>query len=102
MKFLKNPNDPTILLRLPMTKAVVRAMDTIQDFAKNSNYGDIKKFMLAGESKRGWTTWTSAAVDPKRVFSAVPIVMDILNMNTVKKNKTLFNPKNYNSLTINF
>jgi len=25
-------------------------------------------------SKRGWTTWTTAAVD-KRVFAALPIVM---------------------------
>lgn len=66
-----------------MTKAVVRAMDTIQEFAKNNNYGTIEKFMLAGESKRGWTTWTTAAVDTKRVFSAVPIVMDLLNINTV-------------------
>lgn len=84
MKFLKNTSDPSILLRLPMTKAVVRAMDTIQEFAKSNNYGQIEKFMLAGESKRGWTTWTSAAVDNKRVFSAVPIVMDLLNLNTVK------------------
>ncbi|CAF0930838.1 unnamed protein product [Brachionus calyciflorus] len=82
MKFLKNTSDPSILLRLPMTKAVVRAMDSIQEFAKQNNYGDIKKFMLAGESKRGWTTWTTAAVDSKRVFSAVPIVMDLLNINT--------------------
>lgn len=67
-----------------MTKAVIRAMDTIQNFAQKNNFGNVEKFMLAGESKRGWTTWTAAAVDTKRVFSAVPIVMDILNMNTVK------------------
>jgi PhoPQ-activated pathogenicity-related protein len=42
-----------------MTKAVVRAMDTVQDFAKKNDFADIKKFMLAGESKRGWTTWTT-------------------------------------------
>ncbi|RMZ97242.1 autocrine proliferation repressor A-like [Brachionus plicatilis] len=81
-KFLSDTSNPSILLRLPMTKAVIRAMDTIEHFARTNNFGQVKKFMLAGESKRGWTTWTSAAVDTKRVFSAVPIVMDILNMNT--------------------
>ena len=38
--------------------------------------------MIGGESKRGWTTWTTAAVD-KRVFAAMPIVMDMLDFNTV-------------------
>jgi PhoPQ-activated pathogenicity-related protein len=38
--------------------------------------------MIEGESKRGWTTWTTAAVD-KRVFAAVPMTMDLCNLNTV-------------------
>ena len=83
--FIENPEDPTILLRLPMTKAAVKAMDTAVDFAAKNNYGNIKKFMVAGASKRGWTTWTTAAVD-KRVFAAVPIVMVCLNF----LNKTCF------------
>jgi PhoPQ-activated pathogenicity-related protein len=33
---------------------------------------------------KGWTTWTTAAVD-KRVFAAIPIVMDLLNLNQVNK-----------------
>jgi len=33
---------------------------------------------VAGASKRGWTTWTTGAVDP-RVIAIVPIVMDALN-----------------------
>ena len=45
--------------------------------------------MVAGASKRGWTTWTTMAVD-KRVFAAIPIVMDILSMNTVIKIKLSF------------
>jgi PhoPQ-activated pathogenicity-related protein len=72
--FIENPNDPTILLRLPMTKAVVKAMDTAVEFAAKNGFGNIQKFMVAGESKRGWTTWTTAAVD-KRVFAAAPMVM---------------------------
>ena len=45
-------------------------------------FANLKKFMVAGGSKRGWTTWTTAAVD-KRVFGAIPIVMDMLDFNTV-------------------
>lgn len=33
-----------------------------------------------GSFFKGWTTWTTAAVD-KRVFAAAPIVMDMLNLN---------------------
>jgi PhoPQ-activated pathogenicity-related protein len=72
--FIENPDDPSILLRLPMTKAAVKAMDTAVEFAAKNGFGNIQKFMVAGESKRGWTTWTTAAVD-KRVFAAAPIVM---------------------------
>ncbi len=45
-------------------------------------FGKIEKFMVAGASKRGWTTWTTAAVD-KRVIAAIPIVMDMANFNAV-------------------
>ncbi|CAF3893440.1 unnamed protein product [Rotaria sordida] len=31
-------------------------------------------------TKRGWTTWTTAAVNNRRVSAAVPIVLDILNL----------------------
>ena len=67
--------------RLPMTKAAVRAMDTITDFLFSQ--GDetvvVDKFVVAGASKRGWTTWSVAAVD-KRVVAIVPIVIDMLNV----------------------
>jgi len=79
--FLKNDsNNPLWLARLPMTKAVVKAMDTIQAFAKTlPNVPLIKNFVIAGASKRGWTTWTTGAVD-KRVVAMVPMVMPILNI----------------------
>ena len=35
--------------------------------------------MVCGGSKRGWTTWTTAAVD-KRVVAIVPFVIDMLNI----------------------
>jgi len=82
--FLEQPGSPSEntwtqqwLARMPMTKAVVRAMDTIADFRKSEQ--TISKFLVSGASKRGWTTWTTALVDD-RVIAAVPIVLDLLHM----------------------
>jgi PhoPQ-activated pathogenicity-related protein len=79
-KFLRT-GDEKWPARLPMTKSAVRAMDTVTDFCgKPENGGQhIGKFVVAGASKRGWTTWTTAAVD-KRVVAIVPIVIDMLNV----------------------
>jgi PhoPQ-activated pathogenicity-related protein len=77
--FINDTKSPYWLARMPMTKAGVRAMDTIQDFTKNMNIPKITSFAIAGASKRGWTTWTVAAVD-KRVTVFIPIVIPILDM----------------------
>lgn len=65
-------------LRLPMTKAAVRAMDTVVSFLAKENT-TIDSFVVTGGSKRGWTTWTTAIVD-KRVVAIIPIVIDLLNV----------------------
>lgn len=67
--------------RLPMTKAAVRALDAVTAFCASEEGGKAKveKFVVAGASKRGWTTWSTAAVD-KRVVAIVPIVIDLLNV----------------------
>lgn len=79
-KFLKS-KDARWLARLPMTKSAVRAMDTVTAFMASEQGGGatVDKFVVAGASKRGWTTWTTAAVD-ERVVAAVPIVIDLLNV----------------------
>lgn len=79
-KFLTT-GDGTWPLRLPMTKAAVRAMDTVTSFAVSADGGGLKvdRFVVAGASKRGWTTWTTAAVDP-RVIAIAPMVIDVLNV----------------------
>ncbi len=79
-KYLRT-GDETWPARLPMTKASVRAMDTVIDFMKSDAGGkvNIDGFVVAGGSKRGWTTWTTAAVD-KRVVGIVPLVIDLLNI----------------------
>jgi len=64
-----------------MTKSAVRAMDTITALCATPEAGGIKvdRFFVAGGSKRGWTTWTTAAVDP-RVVAIAPAVIACLNL----------------------
>lgn len=79
-KFLTGGDD-NWPLRLPMTKAVVRAMDTVTAFCASPEGGGVKvgRFVLGGASKRGWTAWTTAAVD-HRVAGIIPVVIDLLNI----------------------
>jgi PhoPQ-activated pathogenicity-related protein len=70
--------DPTWLARLPMVKSVVRAMDCLQEWSAQEG-AKIDKFVVAGGSKRGWTTWLAGATDP-RVEAIVPIVIDVVNV----------------------
>lgn len=72
-KFMST-GDANWLPRLPMTKAVVRAMDLVQ-----KEQPTVDGFFVVGGSKRGWTTWTTAAVD-KRVVGIAPAVIDLLNI----------------------
>jgi uncharacterized protein (TIGR03437 family) len=79
-KFLRG-GDERWPLQLPMTKAAVRAMDTVSAFLKTPEGGGlaVDKFIVSGASKRGWVAWLAAAVD-RRVVAAVPLVIDVLHV----------------------
>lgn len=67
------------LAQLPMTKSAVRAMDVISKVCQESAEVTVKEFVVTGGSKRGWTTWLTAAADP-RVKAIIPVVIDMLNV----------------------
>ncbi|MCU0959847.1 MAG: PhoPQ-activated pathogenicity-related family protein [Pirellulaceae bacterium] len=73
--------DATWPARNPMVKSAVRAMDTITALMASEAGGQMKvdKFVVAGGSKRGWTTWITGAVD-SRVVAIAPIVIDVVNV----------------------
>ena len=80
-KFLKQgakQKDVEWLPRFPMTRAIVRAMDLAQEIVLQNDI-QVKDFVVSGASKRGWTSWTTAAVD-NRVKAVVPMVIDMLNL----------------------
>lgn len=72
--------DPTWPARNPMVKAALRAMDTMTAIAASKQGGEqtVDKFVIAGGSKRGWTTWLTG-LDP-RVVAIMPLVIDVVNV----------------------
>jgi PhoPQ-activated pathogenicity-related protein len=71
--------DANQLLRLPMVKSGTAAMTAVQAYLADSEHIKVDGFVVAGGSKRGWTTWLVGAVD-KRVVGIVPIVISVLNV----------------------
>jgi len=82
-KMFIETGDPEWLPRLPMVKAAMAAMRAVQEYTSQAGLGEIDGWLVAGASKRGWTTWLVGAVNcptcPNIVGIApiVPIVPDL-------------------------
>ncbi len=77
----KRTGDEGWIIHQAMVESVVAAMDAVQAFAKTEEAGghEVGGFVVSGGSKRGWTTWLTAAVDD-RVRGIIPMVIDTLNL----------------------
>ena len=76
----KDVEDHTILVQMPMAKAAVRALETVTEFVYDKTGNYMTKAGVTGASKRGWTTWLTAAADYERVDFMAPVYFDELNM----------------------
>jgi PhoPQ-activated pathogenicity-related protein len=73
--------NPEALVRLPMVKGGTAAMTAVQQFMATPDGGKlpIDGFVVAGGSKRGWTTWL-VGLEDKRVVGIIPIVINVLDV----------------------
>jgi len=81
-QYLKT-SDASWPLLFPMAKSALRAMDAVQAATGQS----IKKFIVTGASKRGWTTWFVGASKDPRVIGIAPMVYDNLNVGPQMKHQ---------------
>jgi PhoPQ-activated pathogenicity-related protein len=62
-------------LLFPMVNSAVKAMDVLSHV---HGKWPLKHFVVTGESKRGWTTWLTSALNDPRVLAIAPVAFDFL------------------------
>jgi len=76
---LREQARPEYIAYFPMAKAGIKAMDATGEFIAAKTGATLARWITAGASKRGATTWLTGAVGDPRIVGIVPIVFDVLN-----------------------
>ena len=77
---IKHQDSPERIAYFPMAKAAIKALDATSAFlARRFGGPPVTRWITAGASKRGATTWLTGAVGDPRIIGIVPIVFDVLN-----------------------
>lgn len=87
VQFLSHPDRPDRYDWQPdlrMLKAVVRGMDALAAFSRQTLGGEVTNFAVTGCSKRGLASWQAAIFDP-RVSQVLPCVMPLKNAESMTK-----------------
>lgn len=78
--YVNNTLEPDWLLRMPMTKSAIKAMDAVEEFIQTvPEINNVKRWIVGGASKRGWTAWMVGCMGDPRVEAIIPIVAPIAN-----------------------